>query len=187
MTRFLLIAAALSIAASAQVRYEDIAKGPAADWLTYAGTYQGSRYSSLHQITPDNAGSMTAQWVYHVPNAAGLRTSPIVYKGIMYVTNTNAIYAIDARSGRPIWQFVDARSKKQNVNRGAAILGDWVYFTTADNYLTALDRRTGGIIFSRQFADAEKGTTSSSAPLIVKDRGRFDDNWIYIPRGVLNC
>ncbi len=184
----------LCASAAAQVRYEDILKGAAADWLTYAGTYSGSRYSPLKQITTENVGSLVPQWVYHVPKATGLRTSPIVHKGIMYVTNTNAVYAIDARSGREIWEYVDTRSKKDGVNRGAAILGDLVYFTTADNYLTALDRRTGGLIFSRQFADAEKGITSTSAPLIVKDkvivgssggdsgmrgfrRGAFSEHW----------
>ena len=42
-------------------------KGPGADWLTYAGTYQGWRYSPLKQITVENAGSMVPKWVYHVP------------------------------------------------------------------------------------------------------------------------
>jgi alcohol dehydrogenase (cytochrome c) len=108
--------------------------------------------------------------VYHVPNATGLRSSPIVYKGVMYVTNSNALYAIDARSGRLIWQYEDTKAKKSGVNRGAAILGDSIYFTTSDNYLVALDRQTGSPLFSRRFADAATGTTSASAPLIVKDK-----------------
>lgn len=160
----------LCLPAMAQVRYEDILKGPGTDWLTYAGTYQGSRHSPLKQITPENAGSLVPKWVYHVPNANGLRSSPLVYKGVMYVTNANAVYAIDARSGRQVWEYVDTRAKKQGVNRGAAILGDLVYFSTSDNYLTALDRRTGGLIFSKHFADTEKGVTSTSAPLVVKDK-----------------
>jgi alcohol dehydrogenase (cytochrome c) len=170
MIRTFLLAISFIAAALAQVRYEDILKGPGADWLTYSGTYQGSRYSPLKHITAENVGSLVPKWVFHVPKAEGLRTSPIVHKGIMYVTNTNAVYAVDARSGRQIWEHVDTRSKKQGANRGAAILGDWVYYTTADNYLTALDRRTGGLIFSKQFADAEKGVTSTSAPLVVKDK-----------------
>ncbi len=170
MTRTFLAISLFSACATAQVGYEDILKGPAENWLTYAGTYQGSRYSPLRQITVENAGSLVPKWAYHVPNAGGLRTSPIVYSGVMYVTNSNAVYALDARSGRLIWSYLDARSQKQGVNRGAAILGNLVYFTTTDNYLTALDRRNGALIFSRQFADAEKGTTSTSAPLVVKDK-----------------
>src|SRR6266851_6905571 len=170
MMRTWVLACLLCTGATAQVRYEDILKGAGENWLTYAGTYQGSRYSPLKQITVENAGYLAPKWVYHVPNARGLRTSPIVYKGVMYVTNSNAVYALDAASGRPIWQYLDPRAKKQGVNRGAAILGDRVYFTTSDNYLTALDRQTGGVIFSKEFADANMGITSTSAPLIARDR-----------------
>jgi alcohol dehydrogenase (cytochrome c) len=154
----------------AQVQYQDIVKGPAENWLTYAGSYQGWRHSPLKQITVANAGMLAPKWVYHVPNARGLRSSPLVYKGVMYVTNSNSVYALDARSGRLIWKYVDTRVKEQSVNRGAAILGDSVYFTTTDNYLTALDRQTGAFLFSRKFADREKGISSTSAPLVVKDK-----------------
>ena len=120
------IAAALLFAGTvtAQVRYEDILKGAGQDWLTYSGTYQGSRYSTLKQITRQNASSLVPVWTYHVPEATGLRTSPIVYKGVMYVTNSNAIFALDARTGRLIWRYQDTKAKKRGVNRGAAILGD---------------------------------------------------------------
>jgi alcohol dehydrogenase (cytochrome c) len=170
VTRILLLTCVICALSSAQVQYQEIVKGPGADWLTYAGSYQGWRYSPLKQITVANAGSMVPKWVYHVPNARGLRTSPLVHKGVMYVTNSNSVYALDARSGRLVWQYVDTSAKDQSVNRGAAILGDSVYFTTSDNYLIALDRQTGALLFSRKFADKEKGISSTSAPLVVKDK-----------------
>ncbi len=166
----LLLASSLPIGTAAQVRYEDIVKGPGADWLTYAGNYEGWRYSPLKQITPQNAGSMTAQWTYHVPDSGGLRTNPIVYKGVMYVTNSNSMHAIDARTGRLIWRYDDPQATKKGVNRGSAISGDSVYFTTTDNYLVALDRQTGALLFHKKFGDVDKGTTSTSAPLVVKDK-----------------
>ncbi len=168
--RFLFFTCAICSLVTAQVQYQDIVKGPGENWLTYAGSYQGWRYSPLKQITVENAKTLAPKWVYHVPNARGLRSSPIVYKGVLYITNSNSVYAVDARSGRMIWQYVDTRAKKQSVNRGAAILDEAVYFTTTDNYLTALDRQTGALLFSRQFADEEKGISSTSAPLAVKDK-----------------
>ena len=167
--RLLLILALCSVAA-AQVQYEDILAGPGKNWLTYAGGYNGWRHSPLDQITVETAGSLVAKWVYHVPNARALQTSPLVYDGVMYATNSNAVYALDARSGRLVWSYVDARAKQPGPNRGAAISGDRVYFMTSDNYLTALDRQTGGVIFSEQFASVDDGVTSTSAPLVVKDK-----------------
>ncbi|MBV8819793.1 MAG: PQQ-binding-like beta-propeller repeat protein [Acidobacteriaceae bacterium] len=157
-------------AAHAQVTFEDILKGPGANWLTYAGDYQARRNSSLTQITPQNVASLTPKWVYHMPKADGLRTSPIVYDGVMYVTNSNEIRALDARSGRLIWAFKEERAKKQAVNRGAAILGDRVFFVTSDIYLVALDRRTGALLWEKKYGDIEEGMFASAAPLAVKDR-----------------
>ncbi len=153
-----------------QVKYEDLLKGPGANWATYAGGYSGQRHSALTQINTQTAGSIVTKWVYHVPKANGLRTHPLVYDGIMYITNTNRLIALDARTGRQIWEYFEPRSKKEGVNRGAALLGDKVFFVTADCYLVALDRRTGALLWQTKFGDIEQGIFASLAPLVVKDK-----------------
>ena len=42
-----LLLAAMAACAPAQVKYEDILKGPGSDWLTYSGDYAGHRHSPL--------------------------------------------------------------------------------------------------------------------------------------------
>jgi alcohol dehydrogenase (cytochrome c) len=168
--RYLLLSIMLVLPGLAQVRYEDILRGPAENWLTYAGDYQGQRHSALKQITAANAGSLVPKWVYHVPKANGLRTNPIVYDGVMYVTGSNELRALDARTGNLIWEYKDTRSKKEAVNRGAAILGDRVFFVTGDVHLVALDRRTGGVIWQKQYGRVEDGLYGSAAPLALKDQ-----------------
>jgi alcohol dehydrogenase (cytochrome c) len=157
--------------AEAQVRTSDIATGAGQNWLTYAGTYQGSSVSSLKDITPENVSNLVPKWTFRVPKADGLRTRPIVYNGVMYITNTNEMYALDARSGRVVWHYVDLKSKKkEGVNRGSAILGDKVYFVTADIHLVALDRRTGGLVWRKQYGEIEKGMFASCAPLAAETK-----------------
>jgi len=151
-------------ALTAQVRYEDIVKGAGDNWLTYAGNFQGWRYSPLRQITLQNAANMVPKWTYHVPDSNGLRTSPIVYKGVMYVTNANAVHALDARTGRLIWRYDDGLAKRKGVNRGAAIFVFFDDTATTENYLVSLDRQTGALLFSHHFADPETYTTSTSSP-----------------------
>jgi alcohol dehydrogenase (cytochrome c) len=168
--RATILGAALAGAAAGQVRYEDILKGPGADWLTYAGSYDGRRHSPLTQITPANAANLTAKWVFHVAQTRRLESTPLVYDGIMYVTNSNEIYALDARSGRQIWQYRDESVKAQRVNRGPALLGDKVYFVTSDAHLVALNRKTGAVYWSRQYADPKKGYFGSAAPFAAKDK-----------------
>lgn len=99
--RYLLLLTAVTV--SAQVSFNDIRQSPNQNWLTYAGDYQGRGLSPLKQITPENAQNLTPKWTFNVPKAKSLRARPIVVDGVMYYTNTNSIYALDARSGRVIW------------------------------------------------------------------------------------
>jgi len=89
---------------TAQVRFEDIRKSPGNDWLTYGGDYGSRRHSPLKQVNVGNVASLVPKWTYHVETAKKLEATPLVYDGMMYFTNTNEVYALDARSGRRIWQ-----------------------------------------------------------------------------------
>ena len=107
----------------AQVKHEDILRSPNADWLTVAGDFRGQRHSPLNQITVANANQLVPKWVHHIEKANGLRTNPTVYQGIMYVTANNEVRAIDASSGRLLWQWKDARAKKEGVNWKNPVFG----------------------------------------------------------------
>ena len=160
---------AVSVVCVAQVTPAAIGKSPASDWLTYNGDYAATRHSSLSQITPVNAKSLVAKWVFHIDGAKKLEASPIVYDGLMYVSNTNELYALDARNGRKVWYYRAAGAKGTRVNRGTAILGDKVYFVTSDCHLIALNRMTGNLVFDVEYASFAGGYTTSIAPLAVKN------------------
>ena len=167
-TTLLLFLAAL--AASAQVKYEDILAGPNANWLTDAGSYSGQRHSALTQITPVTAKNLVPKWTYHVPDSKKLEAVPIVYDGILYVTNSNQLHALDARTGRKIWVYRDEQAVGSRVNRGPAILGDKVYFVTSDCHLVALHRKTGAILWHKKYAETKDGYFATMAPFAVKDK-----------------
>jgi alcohol dehydrogenase (cytochrome c) len=160
----------VAAAAFAQTNYEDILKGPGKNWLTYAGDYAAQRYSPLKQITRDNAGSVVAKWTYHVENATRLEATPIVVDGVMYITNSNEVHALDARTGRRIWRYRENVPGRAAVNRGVAVLGNRVFFVTTDCHLIALNRITGALLWSTQYADPKKEYFATLAPLAVKDR-----------------
>src|ERR1700722_8613286 len=147
-----------------------IRESPGENWLTYSGDYAAHRHSPLTQITRDNAASLAPKWVYHVENATHLEATPLVYDGIMYVTNSNEVHALDARTGRRIWMYRDEEAKRSDVNRGAAILGDSVFFVTSDARLVALNRSTGGVLWHKEYADNSRGQFATLAPMAVKDR-----------------
>jgi alcohol dehydrogenase (cytochrome c) len=164
------LAFGLVCGAQEPVKYEDILKGPGSDWVTYAGSYSGQRHSPLKQITPANAGSMTNKWVYHVERANRLQCVPLVRNGIMYVTNSNEVIALDAATGRQIWNYYDSSVKRSDVNRGVALLNDKVYFVTSDAHLVALKASNGAVIWDSPYADTKLGYFATLAPLAVKDK-----------------
>jgi alcohol dehydrogenase (cytochrome c) len=143
------------------------------DWLSYNGSPGGNRFTTLDQITPANVRRVAPRWVFNMPNAGRLQTTPVVADGIMYVTNGNECYALDAGSGRPIWHF--QREKTRGLignavggfNRGVALAGNKVYMVTDNAHLLALDRATGTIVWETTLADWRQNYNATSAPLVV--------------------
>src|SRR5262249_7926340 len=100
------------------------------NWLTYSGSASSQRYSTLDQITRDNAKTLELQWVYQARSLEKFEATPLVVDGIMYVTEPpNNVVALDAKTGAIFWVYeyrpsADARPCCGAVNRGLAIFGD---------------------------------------------------------------
>src|SRR5215472_1512785 len=63
-----------------------LAQPVGANWTSYNGDYTGRRFSSLSQINTTNVTRLRAAWVFHSSNSAHLEVTPLVFKGVMYVT-----------------------------------------------------------------------------------------------------
>jgi alcohol dehydrogenase (cytochrome c) len=143
------------------------------DWTTYNGSVDGNRYTTLDQITPANVRHVGPRWVFNMPNASGLEVTPVVADGVMYVTNANECFALDAGSGRPIWHFQRPKTRglvgnaAGGMNRGVALAGDKVYMVTDNSHLLALNRADGTLAWEIEVADWHKNYNATSAPLIV--------------------
>jgi alcohol dehydrogenase (cytochrome c) len=145
------------------------------NWLTYSGDYAGRRFSALDQINKDNAHSLVAKWVYQTGGTGKFETTPLMVDGILFATGPdNRVFALDARTGRPIWLYQrqlpsDIRPCCGRVNRGVAILGNKVIFGTLDAHVIALDSKTGSVIWDVPSADYKLGYSFTLAPLAVKN------------------
>jgi alcohol dehydrogenase (cytochrome c) len=158
---------------AAQVTEKQLEQPPGSDWLHYNGAYNSQRHSELNQIKRSNISSLVSKWVYHVPGATNLESVPIVVNGVMYLTQPNAIYALDGRSGRLIWNYHHLLTKvkvREGPDRGAAVFENKVYFTTTDDFLIALNASNGNVLWQIKIADTNDGYTSPAAPLVVKGK-----------------
>jgi alcohol dehydrogenase (cytochrome c) len=152
-------------------RYREVTSQ--ADWTTYNGHDSGNRYSPLAQITTANVARLTPKWMFTLPNAAGLQVTPVVAGGIMYVTAANDLYALDAGSGRQLWNYRRPRTRglvgvaARGVNRGVAVAGDRVFMATDHAHLVALNRYTGTVLWDVELANWKENYNGTGAPLVV--------------------
>ena len=163
--------------AHAQVTFERLVnagKEPQ-NWMTYSGSYSGQRFSKLDQINASNVSGIVAKWVYQTAATGKLETTPLVVDGILYATaQDDRAFALDARTGRPIWMYQrqlpgDIRPCCGRVNRGLAILGNKVFLGTLDAHVIALDAKTGTVVWDVAAADYRTGYSFTVSPLAVKN------------------
>ncbi|MCA8166225.1 glucose/quinate/shikimate family membrane-bound PQQ-dependent dehydrogenase [Burkholderia gladioli] len=85
-----------------------------ADWPAYGRTQDGTRYSPLKQITPDNVKNLQVAWTFRTgdmkgPNDPGEITNevtPIKIGNLLYLCSPHQIlFALDAASGKLAWKF----------------------------------------------------------------------------------
>ena len=91
------------------------------NWLTYSGSYQSWRYSSLDQINKQNVGSLKVAWVQQMPTSHRIEATPIVVDGIMYTVQApNDVVALDAATGRIFWKAMKPCGARSNGVASAA-------------------------------------------------------------------
>jgi len=151
-------------------------QGPGSDWLVYGGSYASTRHSSLGLIQRDNVARLAPRWVHQFKRLGDrIQTTPLVRDGIMYVTHSTSVIALDARTGGVIWEFnrplpSDALSCCGNTNRGVAMLGDRLFVGTIDAKIVALSARTGKKLWeSAATPDYAQGVSITSAPVAFRD------------------
>jgi alcohol dehydrogenase (cytochrome c) len=166
------IAVAVVPAGYAQSQQELNAAASSTDtWLMADKDYEGHRFVELEQINAGNASRLTPVCTYRSGVAAPAQSSPVIYKGVMYVTVGYLTAAIDPSNCKELWKNVWTPKQKEisNPNRGVAIKDGKVVRGTPDGTLIALDSSTGKLIWSKQIASPKENTYLSMQPLIFED------------------
>jgi quinoprotein glucose dehydrogenase len=130
-------------------------KAPAGDWPSYNHDAASTRYSLLTQINTKNVASLKSAWTFSLKGAGppprfggGSEATPIVVNGVLYVTASARVVALDAATGKEVWSYTMAKGRPSS--RGVAYWpGDKqnpprIIFTAGRN-LIALNASTGKI------------------------------------------
>jgi len=172
-------AALAGAAAPARHTASDAAsKIPATSWPTFNGDTSGQRYSTLTQIAPSSLNQLREQWTYRISGVGILRgmagpvikSTPLLIDGLLYFTIPDHVWALDAHTGKEVWHYdwIDHGGHLVG-QRGVGIWESTVFFETPDNWLIALNAKTGQELWRKNYADARKQYFSTSAPLVINN------------------
>lgn len=142
------------------------------DWPYHGGTHYAWRYSELNQINASNVKNLAPVWMFQTGDYEnGLQSTPIVVDGTLYLgTSRDQIFALDAATGKLIWQY-NYPPGTGGQNKGVAVGAGKVFMGTHDDYVVALDQKTGKEIWKTAMDDATQcGCRIISAPLFLKDK-----------------
>jgi PQQ-dependent dehydrogenase (methanol/ethanol family) len=150
------------------------------DWVMPSGDYAGTRYSKLNQINSSNVGKLQVAWTFSTGVLRGHEGGPLIIGNMMYVHTPfpNKVYAIDlANDNKIVWKYEPKQDPNvipvmccDTVNRGLAYGDGKIFLHQADTTLVALDAKTGKVDWTATNGDPSKGSTGTSAPLVVKDK-----------------
>ncbi len=166
-------------------------------WPSYHGDYSGRHFSTLKQITAENAHGLTLAWMYHTPAtndgailggdaaapvAAGrgggapagaargpaIKAIPLMVNGILYLSAPGHAYAVDARTGQQLWHYY-WRGRGAIGNRGIGMYGGWLYMETGDNRIVSLNAATGQERWHKDLVENGDGDFSTTAPIAIRN------------------
>ena len=145
------------------------------DWMSYRRTYDVTGFSPLTEINRSNVNELRLVWSYSMRDNSRWVPTPIVANGLMYVAEgSGRITAFHVESGDVIW--IHQRSYPDDIeqsqafgrHRGVSLLGDTIYWGTADAALVALDATTGEQRWEVDTGDHQSGL-GHSHPALVAD------------------
>ena len=149
-------------------------------WVMPNGNYSSTRYSPLSQINKDNVGQLKVAWTFSTGVLRGHEGGPLVIGDVLYFNGPfpNPVFALDLNDdGRVIWKHEPKQDPSvipvmccDTVNRGVAYGDGKIILAQADTTVTALDARTGEVVWQVVNGDPSKGETMTSAPLVYKDK-----------------
>ena len=147
------------------------------EWISYNRDWSETRYSPLDQINASNVSKLGLAWSLDIPNVgAGTRqeATNLISNGVLYsITPYSLVYAVDARTGKILWQSDPETNRAASaccgvVNRGLALYEGKVIAPVLDGRLRALDMQSGKVLWESRVTPTNLPYTITMAPRVIK-------------------
>ena len=141
-------------------------------WSSYLGDPGRSHYSTLSEFTKENVKDLKVAWTYEAADWGQMQMNPLVVDSMLYgVTAALRVVALNAKTGKEIWQFGDSIQVWHSTSRGVSYWeegDDKRILCTRGPHLFALDALTGKPIST--FGDNGKIDLRSGMPESAREK-----------------
>lgn len=166
------------------------ASGADGTWTTPGGTVEGTRFSTLSQITNDNVGTLQEEFNFSTGVNGYMEGQPLVVNNTMFLVSSfpNKLFALDlTHPGQTRWTFsprVSGFATGQAccgiVNRGASYSSstanssneNLVIYATLDDQVIAVNAATGAQAWRTSMGSPRTGQTMTGAAFVVNQNGK---------------
>jgi quinohemoprotein ethanol dehydrogenase len=148
------------------------------DWPGYGRSYGQQHYSPLAAISTNTVAGLGLAWSMDLPAGGNTATEPVAVDGVLYfASGLSVVHAVDAVSGRLLWQYDPEVGKVAGLNlrvgwgvRGVAWWKGKVYVGTQDGRLIALDATSGKPVWTQHTYGEDLAAYISGAPRVLGGR-----------------
>ena len=150
-----------------------LASAEEGDWINYGGDLGQTRFVNNSEINSENISQLRLKWMFQTGVVGSFENTPLVEGNVMYIsTPYNYIYAINVSTGQSLWRYKHQLELTNFCcgpnNRGLAVDEQYVFMTTLDAELVAIDKKTGKLAWEIVLADSEYGYSGTEAPLLYE-------------------
>ncbi|NUS07621.1 MAG: PQQ-binding-like beta-propeller repeat protein [Nonomuraea sp.] len=122
------------------------------DFPKIGGNLANQNYSESHEVHRGHVRRRRGAGLTHIEGGlaeGNSQSSTVAVDGVLYIESAlGNVVAVDGRTGATIWKYVQTRGTV--TRRGVAVGAGKVYTCANGNWLIALDRRTGQVLWERQ-------------------------------------
>ncbi|MGH9716661.1 MAG: PQQ-dependent dehydrogenase, methanol/ethanol family [Candidatus Acidiferrales bacterium] len=172
---------------------------PNGNWTLPAGDLANTRYDPLSQINTQNVKNLKVIAILSDGIPHGHEGQPLVLNNTLYEVTPYPdeliAYNLKDISGPIDWKFnphpnpiSQGKACCDTVNRGAAYGDGKIVYQALSDMVVAVDAKTGKLDWETKTGNVADGATSTSAPLIVKDKVYVGNSGAEMGvRGKLTC
>ena len=153
--------------------------GAGDNWTLTGGTLEGTRFSTLADITPNNVAKLKEEFSFQTGVRGSHMGEPLVVGSTLYAVTPypDKLIAYDLTTGKTKWTYKPRISEYargvnccDKTNRGAAYADGKIIYNLLDNTTVAVNATTGKRVWATKLADEHTGVTMTGAPIIAKDK-----------------